>query len=53
MVRAHQENLLRKGRRVQVEESFVKLVQVLELVSVQGVEVLTVLALIIKVEQGE
>jgi hypothetical protein len=34
MVRVHQENLLRKGRRGQVEESFAKLVKILKLVSV-------------------
>jgi hypothetical protein len=33
MVRVHQENLLRKGRKGQVEESFAKLVKILRLVS--------------------
>jgi hypothetical protein len=34
MVRVHQEKVLRKGRRGQVEESFAKLVKLLGLVSV-------------------
>jgi hypothetical protein len=34
MVRVHQENLLRKGRRGQAEESFARLVKILKLVSV-------------------
>ncbi len=34
MVRVHQEKVLRKGRRGQVEESFAKLVKISELVSV-------------------
>jgi len=34
MVRVHQEKVLRKGRREQVEESFAKLVKLLGLVSV-------------------
>ncbi len=33
-VRVHQEKVLRKGRREQVEESFAKLVKILGLVSV-------------------
>jgi len=33
MVRVHQEKVLRKGRREQVEESFAKLVKILGLVS--------------------